>query len=97
MDRLIPVIHRLPVNSASAPLPVGLQCASDLDNYESTHDVARTSSLYFKNERVATLNGRRKPLGLLHYSALSRRQAFWASEQVCCDLLFVHCSAKFKP
>ncbi len=26
----------------------------------------RTRSLYFKNERVTTLNGRRKPLGLLH-------------------------------
>ncbi len=37
-----------------------LPCAS------ATGSGHHTRSLYFKNERVTTLNGRRKPLGLLH-------------------------------
>jgi hypothetical protein len=39
-----------------------------------------TRSLYFKNERVTTLNGRRKPLGLLHPAIPSR--AHWNPAQL---------------
>ncbi len=38
------------------------------------------SSQYFKNERVTTLNGRRKPLGLLHPAIPSR--AHWNPAQL---------------
>ena len=53
-----------------------LQSRRQLDRRPRVH----TRSLYFKNERVTTLNGRRKPLGLLHPAIPSR--AHWNPAQL---------------